>query len=89
MTPKRIDVLIGKSLAKLVDDPKLRRVTTYVSPTITVKVTRQSKKRANARQQTFLLSVGSPNFLERRVLKSAKKAPIKFPMPVYESFTNS
>jgi hypothetical protein len=85
MKPLRIDAYIRKSLARLVDDPNLRRVTTFLSPKVTVKVTRQSRKRANAKQQTFLLSVGSPNFLERRELKKIKA----FPQPQYEAFTNS
>lgn len=86
MTPLRIDRHVTKSLAVLADDPKLQRVTTYLSPKITVKVTRQARKRANAKQQTFLLSVGSPNFLERRALKSQI---VKFPTYKTQEFTTS
>lgn len=85
MKSLRIDQFITDSLAVLADRPEIKRATTYVSSKITVKVTRQRKARANARQQTFLLSVGSPNFLERRFLKSRKDA--KFPIPKYDLFT--
>jgi hypothetical protein len=52
-----------------------------------VKVTKQRRTRANARQKTFLISVGTPNFLERRFLKTGKAK--KFPLPKYELFTGS
>jgi hypothetical protein len=78
---------IHKSLEVLAERPEIRRATTFVSPKVTVKVTRQRRTRANAKQQTFLLSVGSPNFLERRFLKSRKER--KFPLPKYEVFTRT
>jgi len=78
---------INKSLDILAKRPNIKRATTFVSPKITVKVTRQRRTRANAKQQTFLLSVGTPNFLERRFLKSRKEG--KFPLPKYDLFTAS
>lgn len=82
--PIRIDHHIAKSLAELADDPTARRVTTYVTKKLTVKVTRQARTRRNAPQQTFLLSVGTPNFLERRFLKSGKYK--KLPTRKIEAF---
>jgi len=79
---------INKSLEILAERPEIKRATTFVSPKVTVKVTRQRRTRANAKQQTFLLSVGSPNFLERRFLKSRRDG--KFPLsPKYDLFTAS
>ena len=84
---KAMSSYILKSLDILDERPEIKRATVYVSPTVTVKVTKQKRTRANARQKTFLLSVGSPNFLERRFLKSAKEK--KFPLPKYDLFTAS
>lgn len=84
---KTLRPYILKSLAVLDDKPEVRRATTFVSPKITVKVTKQRRTRANARQKTFLISVGTPNFLERRFLKTGKAK--KFPLPKYELFTGS
>jgi hypothetical protein len=81
---KPLNKYISQSLAALAERPELKRATVYVSPKVTVKVTRQKRTRANAKQQTFLLSVGSPNFLERRSLKSGKIN--KYPLQVYEEF---
>lgn len=83
---KFYDKHVAKALMALADEPNIKRVTTYISPKLTVKVTHQRKPRANARQITFLVSVGAPNFLERRVIKADK---IKYPTTKYESFTKS
>lgn len=82
----KINRHVANALTTLAGQPKLRRITTYVSPKITVKVTRQARTRANAKQQTFLLSVGTPNFLERRALKAGKI--VKFPHAQAESFAS-
>lgn len=84
---KTLRPYIFKSMAVLDEKPELKRATIYVTPKVTVKVTRQKRTRANAKQRTYLVSVGSPNFLERRFLKAGKVA--KYPFPHYEAFTNS
>lgn len=81
---KKVRNYINHSLDIMAKRPEIRRATVYVTPNITVKVTRQKRARANAKQRTFLLSVGSPNFLERRYLKAGKVT--KYPLPVYEDF---
>jgi hypothetical protein len=75
---------ITRSLDMLDARPELRSAVTYVTPAVTVKITRQRRTRANAKQKTFLLSVGSPNFLERRMLKAGKIS--KFPLVKTEAF---
>jgi len=76
---------ISKSLAVVRKQPSIKRAITYISPNVTVKVTRQKRYRANAKQRTYLVSEGSPNFLERRALKAGKIK--KYPLHVYEEFT--
>jgi hypothetical protein len=72
-------------LKKVLDArPELRSAVIFVSPKVTVKVTRQKRARANAKQKTYLISEGSPNFLERRMLKAGKVN--KFPLIKIERF---
>jgi hypothetical protein len=79
-----IEHYIIKSRAVLKKEPNIRSVTTFVSPELTVKVTKQRRARANAKQRTYLISEGSPNFLERRALKAGKVT--KFPLVKTEVF---
>jgi hypothetical protein len=81
-----IDSVITKSRAILTKNPNVKRVTTFVTPAVTVKMTRQRRTRANAKQKTYLVSEGSPNFLERRMLKAGKVS--KFPLVKTEAFAN-
>jgi len=81
---KPLKKYIARSLEMLDARPEVRSAVTFVSPKVTVKVTRQRRARANAKQKTFLLSVGSPNFLERRMLKAGKVN--KFPLVKTEAF---
>ena len=76
-----------KSVATMLVHRDIRRTTTFVAPKLTVKVTRQRKPRANARQETFLVSIGTPNFLERRTIKSGKIK--KYPDIKIDLFTKS
>lgn len=57
----------------------VRKATIYVSPKLTVKITRQHKD-LRATHHTFLLTVGAPNFVERRFIKTCQKAGEKFPV---------
>jgi predicted transcriptional regulator YheO len=77
---------ISKSLAIMKKKPDVRSVVTFVTPTVTVKVTRQRRVRKNAKQKTFLISEGSPNFLERRMLNAGKIH--RFPLVKTEEFAN-
>lgn len=80
------DSIITSSLTALIKRPELRSAVTFVTPTVTIKVTKQRRMRKNAKQKTFLVSVGDPNFLERRMLKAGKVD--KFPLRKYEEFPN-
>ena len=54
-----------------------RRATKYLSPKHTVKVTRQRKPDRRYRQETFLVTIGGPNYLERLFIKDkAAVAPL-------------
>lgn len=57
----------------------VRKATIYLSPKQTIKITRQRKDRRSS-HHTYLLTVGAPNFLERRFINSCQKAGEKFPV---------
>ena len=57
-----------------------RRATKYVSPSFTIKATRQHKYRPGALSGTVIVTLGRPNYAEREFIKKAKKAGEPFPV---------
>jgi hypothetical protein len=57
-----------------------KRATKYLSPTLTIKATRQGKLDKRGRQMTVLVTFGRPNYREREFIKQAKKAGEPFPI---------
>jgi hypothetical protein len=63
-----------------VKDPHpTHRVTIFVSPIKTVKVTRRSKIRRGGKQE-FIVTIGRPNWHERQRIKQFKKVGEPFPV---------
>ena len=64
-----------------------RRSTCYLSSRLTVKATRQQPRRKNERQVTIIVTIGRPNFAERRYIRLCKKTHSTFPQaPHLEAF---
>lgn len=63
-----------------------RKATKFVGPHLVIKATRQRRTRKNAAHQTFLLTVGAPNYAERKFIKQLIK--VKEPFPVKKICTN-
>lgn len=57
-----------------------RRVTAYLSPTLTVKVTRQRRYSGRNRPETFIVTVGRPNWRERKFIAQCRKVREPFPV---------
>lgn len=57
-----------------------KSATTYVTPQCVVKVTRRHKPRAKERHTEFVLSMGVPNYAERRFVKLCQRAGEPFPV---------
>ena len=51
-----------------------RQATKYLTPQLTVKATRQRKPDHRSTGDTILLTIGRPNYLERRFVKLCRKA---------------
>jgi hypothetical protein len=71
---------IAKVSAVLVSDHATRRATYYLSPTMAVKATRQRRMNGRSIRDTFLVTVGRPNFIERRFIGVCQKAGESFPV---------
>jgi hypothetical protein len=57
-----------------------RRATVYVSGKVTIKLTRQWPHRKRSRQETFLLTIGAPNYREREFIrKMSRQGPFTLP----------
>lgn len=56
------------------------KATKYVSPTMTVKATRHGRPRRNEKKITMVLTIGRPNYAERRFIKDCRKAGEPFPV---------
>lgn len=81
MTTKQlISFWAGKVVAHLIADPYTRRATKYISPSVTVKATRQRKPGKRDPQETFIVTAGLPNYRERRFIQACKKAGEPFPV---------
>lgn len=57
-----------------------KRATSYLTPTLTVKATRQRQPKGYQRAITFLVTVGKPNHRERLFIRACQKAKEPFPV---------
>lgn len=67
-------------LRQMVRDTDLRRATIFVGPDTTVKVSRQRRHDRRFKAETFLVTIGPPNFVERRFIKACQAAEEPFPV---------
>jgi len=71
---------IGEVVSCLLVIPNVRRATAYISDKFTVKATAQRRSDKRERAVTMLVTVGAPNFVERRFIRLAKKSGEPFPI---------
>jgi hypothetical protein len=64
----------------LTDVTSLRGGTCYINPKKVVRLTRQRRHSKRAMYETFVLTVGAPNYRERAFIKSCKKVGKPFPV---------
>lgn len=57
----------------------LKRVTKFVSPKLTIKLSRRRFKNGKT-DRTYLLTVGRPNYDEKKFIQACLKAGEKFPV---------
>lgn len=74
------DKKIGQCVNDVLNVKNARRATAYISEKRTVKATLQRRIDKRARSATVLVTIGAPNFVERRFIRICKKAGIAFPL---------
>lgn len=57
-----------------------RKVTKYLSRITVVKATRRHKPNRVQASETFIITVGKPNYTERKFINTCKKAGVVFPL---------
>ena len=57
-----------------------RRATVYVAPDYTVKITARHKPRRHEKRREFVLTIGRPNFAERKFIRACIKVGESFPV---------
>lgn len=72
---------LGHAVGDVISQPNVRRATAFISPSLTMKATAQRKQRKSGDLSvTVLVTVGRPNFVERRFIKVCQKAGMAFPL---------
>lgn len=56
----------------------IKSSTHYLAPDLVTKITVRGRPRKGARQIDTVVTVGRPNYVERRFIAAAKKAGVKF-----------
>lgn len=71
---------IGECVRDVLTIKNCRRAMAFISPKKTVKATAQRRLDKRDRSATILVTVGAPNFLERRLIRSYQKSGVVFPL---------
>ena len=71
---------LGKLYFAMFENRNLRRVIYFLDPKVTAKLTRQQRVKGRTNHETYLLTVGTPNFVERALVKTLVKAGESFPV---------
>lgn len=78
-------VAAGHCVQSLIANPTMRKATKYIDPKIVVKATRQRGNKPYARadskrRETFLVTIGRPNYEEREFIKDCAAADVMIPL---------
>ena len=71
---------IDRVITTLLYFTNARKATKYVAPDYVIKASRLSKYDGRNKQESFVITIGRPNYAEREFIKLAKKAGVKFPI---------
>ncbi len=74
-----MDKHVARAYNALSQSHDIRKVVIYISPKLTIKLTRQRHDKRSKRH-TFLLTIGNPNYAERAFIKKLIAAKEPFPV---------
>ncbi len=71
---------LGECVGDVATLSNVRRATAFISPKLTIKATAQRRQDKRDKSATILVTIGGPNFLERRFIRICQKAGMCFPL---------
>lgn len=71
---------LGEAVGDVIMGSNVRRATAFISPTLTMKATAQRRSDRRHQHATVLVTVGRPNFIERRFIRVCQKSGMAFPL---------
>lgn len=71
---------VRKAFQTIADDRRLYRATRYITHKHTLKITRARPVDRREKAETYILTVGAPNYAEREFIKRAVAAGEPFPI---------
>lgn len=71
---------IGECVSDVLNVRNVRKATAYISERRVIKATAQCRANKRSKSVTILVTVGKPNFVERRFIRLCKKAGMVFPL---------
>jgi hypothetical protein len=66
-------MIIEHIFQKIYTDDSVRKVVDYLDKDLTIKITRAFKPKMSMRRQEFRVTVGVPNYEEKKFIKNNKK----------------
>lgn len=79
-SPAVLSDRVSNCIGDVVAMPNVRKAIAYLAPNFVVKATAQRRQDGRDSRMTLLVTVGAPNFVERRFIKVCQKAGIVFPL---------
>lgn len=71
---------LGQAVGDVLCMSHVRKATAFISPKLTIKATAQHRGDKRSKSATCLVTVGAPNFVERRFIRVCQKAGMAFPL---------
>lgn len=78
MYDDKFNSIIGELVSRCAKGAK--KATKYISPKYVIKSTFQGKRHKRERTETFIITVGRPNYREREYIKKLVKVSEPFPV---------
>lgn len=71
---------VARVVGAIMELPDLKRATLYLDRKTTVKCTRQRKFDARMEAETYIVTIGKPNYKERKFIKDCLFTGVPFPV---------
>lgn len=71
---------IGKLISEIATRPEIKKATKFLSPKLVIKATRRNKYDGREKSEVLIVTLGAPNFREKRYIETLKEAKVPFPV---------